>query len=253
MIAAALQIPYREKDFNLYREWTQNHDVRRIAFANALYRVKTGGHIQAAVSGEYNHGKSTTAMLLTRWDTTYTRELLKYYEDSRYEEACRHLHFNIDKSVIISPKDPASKYITKPQLFRPYEVDEGYLWSTTQEASEKKTTILRDKMMQNRKLSPSNYWVYPNIFKMPGIILENMMEVIHKTSISQGIMLAPSTVIHRYSPDKSKPFNVIFDKLCTRSFDTLSVFHSIYSFAKSIGTESETYCFLPSCWSTCFM
>lgn len=195
MIAAALQIPYREKDFNLYREWTQNHDVRRIAFANALYRVKTGGHIQAAVSGEYNHGKSTTAMLLTRWDTTYTRGLLKYYEDSRYEEACKHLHFNINKSVIISPKDPASKYITKPQLFRPYEVDEGYLWSTTQEASEKKTTILRDKMMQNRKLSPSNYWVYPNIFKMPGIILENMMEVIHKTSISQGIMLAPSTVI----------------------------------------------------------
>lgn len=195
MMAAALQIPYTEEDFKIYREWTKRHDVRRIAFANALYRVKTGGHIQAVVSGEYNHGKSTTAMLLTKWDTFYTRDLLKYYNDPRYEEASKHLHFNIKNSVIISPKDPASKYISKPQLLRPYEIDEGYLWSTTQEASEKKTTFLRDKMMQNRKLSPSNYWVYPNIFKMPGIILENMMEVIHKTSVGQGIMLAPSTVI----------------------------------------------------------
>ena len=72
MMAAALQIPYTEEDFKIYREWTKRHDVRRIAFANALYRVKTGGHIQAVVSGEYNHGKSTTAMLLTKWDTFHT-------------------------------------------------------------------------------------------------------------------------------------------------------------------------------------
>jgi len=190
-----LQIPYTREDYDLYKLWTNNHDVRRIAFANALYKVKTGGHIQAVISGEYNHGKSTTAMLLTRWDTVYTRELLKYYKDARYDEAIKHLHFSIRDSVIISPKDPASKFIKKPQLLRAYEIDEGYLWSTTQEAAEKKTKELRDSVMQNRKLSPSMYWVYPNLFKMPGILLENMMEVIHKTQVSRGIMLCPSTVI----------------------------------------------------------
>lgn len=209
MMAAALQIPYTEEDFKLYQEWTKGHDVRRIAFANALYRCKTGGHIQAAISGEYNHGKSTTAILLARWDTNYTRDLLRYYGDPRYEKAQKHLHFNIEHSVIISPKDPASKYIAHPHLLRPYEIDEGYLWSTTQEASEKKTTTLREYIMQNRKLSPSMYWVYPNIFKMPGIILENMMEVIHKTSMSQGIMLAPSTVIQikeKFDKDKIEKY-----------------------------------------------
>jgi len=95
-----LQIPYTREDYDLYKLWTNNHDVRRIAFANALYKVKTGGHIQ--ISGEYNHGKSTTAMLLTRWDTVYTRELLKYYKDARYDEAIKHLHFSIRDSVIIS-------------------------------------------------------------------------------------------------------------------------------------------------------
>lgn len=195
MMAAALQIPYTTEDFKLYKSWTREHDVRRIAFANALYRVKTGGHIQAVVSGEYNHGKSTTAMLLCRWDTIYTRELLKYYKDPRYDEAIDHLKFSIKNSVIISPKDPAAKFIQKPQLLRAYEVDEGYLWATTQEAAEKKTADLRDSMMQNRKLSPSMYWVYPNLFKMPGIMLENMMEVIHKTHVNSGIMLSPSTVI----------------------------------------------------------
>jgi hypothetical protein len=209
MMASAIQIPYTEKDFNLYRSWTQNHDVRRIAFTNALYRVKTGGHIQTVVSGEYNHGKSTTAMLLTKWDTIYTRELLKHYEDPRYEEAIKHLHFNIKNSIIISPKDPASKFISHPQLFRPYEIDEGYLWSTTQEASEKKTKQLRDHITQNRKMSPSMYWVYPNIFKMPSMILEVMMEALHKTSVSQGIMLAPSTVIQikeKFDKDKIEKY-----------------------------------------------
>lgn len=169
--------------------------MRKIAFSNALYRVKTGGHIQCVVSGEYNHGKSTSAMLLTRWDTIYTRELLQKYNYSKYEEFLKYGHFSINNSVIISQKDPAHKFIAHPQSYKPYEIDEGYLWATTQEASEKKTTVLRDQIMQNRKLSPSFYWVYPNLFKMPGIMLENMMEIIHKTSVSQGIMLSPSTVI----------------------------------------------------------
>lgn len=209
MIAAALQIPYTENDFKIYQDWTKGHDVRRIAFSNALYRVKTGGHIQAVVSGEYNHGKSTTAMLLAKWDTIYTRDLLKQYNDPRYDQVINHMHFNLAHSVIISPKDPASRYISHPQLLRPYEVDEGYLWSTTQEASEKKTTTLRDQIMQNRKMSPSMYWVYPNIFKMPGIMLENMMEIIHKTTVSQGILLAPSTVIQikeKFDKDKIEKY-----------------------------------------------
>jgi len=205
MIAAALQIPYTPEDFKLYKTLTQEHDVRRIAFANALYRVKTGGHIQAVISGEYNHGKSTTAMLLTKWDTNYTRYLLDYYHDPRAEEAEKHLKFSIRNSTIISQKDPASKFITNPQLLRPYEIDEGYLWSTSQEAGEKKTTRLRDNIAQNRKKSPSMYWVYPNIFKMPSIMLENMMEIIHKTSVGHGIMLAPSTVIQiKEKFDKAK-------------------------------------------------
>ena len=205
MIASALQIPYSAEDFKLYKEWTNNRDIRKIAFANALYRVKTGGHIQAVISGEYNHGKSTTGILLAKWDTIYTRELLRYFEDPRYETLQKHLHFSIKNTVIISPKDPASKYITNPQPFRPYEIDEGYLWATTQEASEKKTTKLRDAITQNRKLAPSMYWIYPNIFKMPSIILENMMEIIHKTHVAHGIMISPSTVIQiKEKFDKAK-------------------------------------------------
>lgn len=147
------------------------------------------------VSGEYNHGKSTTAMILTKWDTIYTRELLHYFHDPREEEAAKHLKFSIKNSVIISPKDPASRFIAKPHLLRPYEVDEGYLWATTQEAGEKKVAKLRDYIMQNRKKSPSMYWVYPNLFKIPSILLENMLEVVHMSSVGHGIMIAPSTVI----------------------------------------------------------
>lgn len=195
MIASALQTPYTEEDYKLYLEWTQGRDVRKIAFSNALYRYKTGGHIQCVVSGEYNHGKSTTAMLLTKWDTIYTRELFRHFNDPRLEKVEKHLKFSIKNSVIISPKDPASKFIQHPQFYRPYEVDEGYLWATSQEAGEKKTSQLRDGIAQNRKLAPSQYWVYPNIFKMPSILLENMMEIVHKTSVGTGIMVAPSTVI----------------------------------------------------------
>ncbi len=195
MIASALQTPYTNEDFQLYKEWTQGKDVRKIAFSNALYRFRTGGHIQAVVSGEYNHGKSTTAMLLTKWDTIYTRQLLEHYKDPRYERAIPNLKWSIKESTVISPKDPSSKYIMHPQFMRPYEIDEGYLFATTQEATEKKTTQLRDAMAQNRKLSPSMYWVYPNIFKMPSIMMENMMEIIHKSSMGHGIMIAPSTVI----------------------------------------------------------
>jgi len=83
----------------------------------------------------------------------------------------------------------------KPQKYRPYEIDEGYLFATTQEASSNKVKQMRDWMMQNRKLSPSFYHVYPNIFKMPTILLEQMMEVIHKINVREGIVLVPSTVI----------------------------------------------------------
>jgi len=157
--------------------------------------VKTGGHIQAIISGEYNHGKSTTALVLMHWDTVYTRQLLALYKPDIYEKVKDHLVASIKDSVIISPRDPASKYVESPQMYRPYEIDEGYLFATTQEASSNKVKRLRDLMMQNRKLSPSFYHVYPNIFKMPTILLEQMMEVIHKINVMQGIVLVPSTVI----------------------------------------------------------
>ena len=190
-----MQIPWSEQDYKLYLEWTKGHDARRIAFLNALYRVKTGGHIQAIISGEYNHGKSTTALVLMHWDTVYTRQLLALYKPDIYEKVKDHLVASIKDSVIISPRDPASKYVESPQMYRPYEIDEGYLFATTQEASSNKVKRLRDLMMQNRKLSPSFYHVYPNIFKMPTILLEQMMEVIHKINVMQGIVLVPSTVI----------------------------------------------------------
>ena len=190
-----MQIPWDQQDYKLYLEWTKGHDVRKIAFLNALYKVKTGGHIQAIISGEYNHGKSTTGLVLMRWDTIYTKQLLALYKPEIYEEVKDYLIPTIKDSVIISPKDPASKYIETPQKYRPYEVDEGYLFATTQEASSNKVKRLRDLMMQNRKLSPSFYHVYPNIFKMPTILLEQMMEVIHKINVVQGIVLVPSTVI----------------------------------------------------------
>jgi len=190
-----LQIPWDQQDYKLYLEWTKGHDARRIAFLNALYRVKTGGHIQAIISGEYNHGKSTSALVLMRWDTIYTKQLLALYKPELYEKVKDHLKVSIKNSTIISPTDPASKYIERPQMYRPYEIDEGYLFATTQEASSNKVKRLRDLMMQNRKLSPSFYHVYPNIFKMPTILLEQMMEVIHKINVAWGIVLAPSTVI----------------------------------------------------------
>ncbi len=151
--------------------------------------------MQTVFSGEYNHGKSSSAMITARWDTLYTKELLKIYDPEKYEKALKHLNFSIKNSVIISPNDPASKFINRPQLFRPYVVDEGILFATTQEASEKKTADLRDDIAQNRKTSPSMYWCYPNIFKMPSILLEQMMIVIHKSHVNSGIMIAPSTVI----------------------------------------------------------
>jgi hypothetical protein len=243
MMAAALQIPYTEEDFKIYREWTKNHDVRRIAFTNALYRVKTGGHIQTVISGEYNHGKSTTGILLTRWDTIYTRDLLKHYEDPRYEKAVKHLHFNVKHSIIISPKDPASKYISNPQFLRPYEIDEGYLWATTQESSEKKTTKLRDNITQNRKMSASMYWIYPNIFKMPSMLLELMMEAIHKTSPQQGIMLAPSTVIQikeKFDKEKIEKY-AKKPKFFARSMKWHSAFIFYPHFPRLKGAAWENY------------
>jgi len=225
---AALQINWTPQDYRLYLEWTKGHDVRKIAFLNALYRVKMGGHIQAIVSGEYNHGKSTTALLLMRWDTVYTKQLLALYHPEIYEEVEKHLVASIDDSTIISPIDPASKYIERPQKYRPYEIDEGYLFATTQEASSNKVRLLRDWMMQNRKLSPSFYHVYPNIFKMPTILLEQMMEVIHKINVKQGIVLIPSTVIQlkaKFNEDKIAKY-----ARYPRFFPSLMKHHSAYIF-----------------------
>ena len=93
------------------------------------------------------------------WDTVYTRQLLALYKPDIYEKVKDHLVASIKDSVIISPRDPASKYVESPQMYRPYEIDEGYLFATTQEASSNKVKRLRDLMMQNRKLSPSFYHV----------------------------------------------------------------------------------------------
>ena len=238
-----MQIPWSEQDYKLYLEWTKGHDARRIAFLNSLYRVKTGGHIQAIISGEYNHGKSTTALVLMHWDTVYTRQLLALYKPDIYEKVKDHLVASIKDSVIISPRDPASKYVESPQMYRPYEIDEGYLFATTQEASSNKVKRLRDLMMQNRKLSPSFYHVYPNIFKMPTILLEQMMEVIHKINVQQGIVLVPSTVIQlkaKFNEDRIAKYAKY-----PKYFPDLMIYHPAYittaNFPRLKGKTWERY------------
>ena len=177
------------------------------------------------------------------WDTVYTRQLLALYKPDIYERVKDHLVASIKDSVIISPRDPASKYVESPQMYRPYEIDEGYLFATTQEASSNKVKRLRDLMMQNRKLSPSFYHVYPNIFKMPTILLEQMMEVIHKINVQQGIVLVPSTVIQlkaKFNEDRIAKYAKY-----PKYFPDLMIYHPAYittaNFPRLKGKTWERY------------
>ena len=178
------------------------------------------------VSGEFNHGKSTAGILLAMWDTRFTRLLLRKYRPKEFEKL--KLQFTVKDSIIISDKDPASKAIREPVPWNSYEIDEGYLWATTQQATTKKTEKLRDLIAQNRKLHPSMYWVYPNIFKMPGIMLESMMSLLHKDRVQQGILLTPSTSIQIKEKFDKKKIEKYAQK--PKFFSTNMKWHSSFIF-----------------------
>ena len=200
MVADRLQIPYNEEDLEFYRKWTRNTDpnsrLRKFAFMFALFKVKTNNHIQFIISGEFGQGKSTTAIILAKWDQIYTRTLLKKKRPELYQAiGDKNLRFSLEDNVIISPKDPASKAIANPKPWNSYVIDEGFLFVTSQEATTSIARKIRDNITQNRKKQPSMYWIYPNIFKMPSLILELMDGVLHKEKVDLGDVLIPSRVI----------------------------------------------------------
>ena len=167
-----------------------------LAYVNALFKIRTHNHVQCVVSGEFSQGKSSTAIAIARWEQIYIRRLLKILMPEEYERIGKeNLRFSVESSIIISPKDPASKYLTSPKWWKSYVVDEGYLFATTAEATTNKTKRIREHIAQNRKMHPSMYWVYPNIFKMPGLMLELMDELVHKEQVGLADVIIPARVI----------------------------------------------------------
>jgi len=192
-VATALQTPYDEEDYQRYLKWTGEKRYKKLAYCLALYKVKRDAHIQAVVAGEFSQGKSTTAMKLGKWDQIFTRRLLKIYRPTEYNK--EKMRFELDTSVIISPKDPASKYLKNPEPWRVYVIDEGYLFATSSTAATRATKRIRDNIAQNRKQHPSNYWIYPNIFKMPSLLLEMMDVYIQKENVAVGDIIIPYRVM----------------------------------------------------------
>lgn len=193
-IAEALQINYTTEDYELYKK-VAKRGIKKLAFMNALYKVRENGHIPCAISGEFNHGKSTTEIILAVWDTNYTRMLLKKINRELYEMLKASVRCSTKDNIIISPKDPASKFIINPLQFNAYGVDEAVLLATTQDATSNRFRRLLEAFAQNRKLNPSYYMVYSNFFKMPNALAELMMEWIHKISKRTAEVIIPSTVI----------------------------------------------------------
>lgn len=204
MVSDALQIYYNQQDYDLYKSWTKGNRVRQLGFMFALFKVKSDNHIQAVFSGEFGQGKSSAAIQTARWDTIFTRRLLRVYKPNEFTKK-GDIHFGVKDNIIISPEDPASKYIKDPKRYNAYEIDEGYLFATTGEANALSTKGLRKQIMKNRKKNISNYWVYPNIFKMPTILLELMDIWVHKENICVGDVIIPNRVIQnkeKFNRDK---------------------------------------------------
>ena len=162
---------------------------------NALFKIRNENHIQCVVIGDVGQGKSTTATMLASYDTRFTRELLKIENWREYLKYGEKIHFNLGNHVIISPKDPAKKYVGAPLPYNSYESDEGYLWATTSEANTRATKQFIENIIQNRKLHPSFYHVYQNLFKMPSRVLELMNEVLLKLYVNKGALLIPTRMI----------------------------------------------------------
>jgi hypothetical protein len=206
MIAEALQIPVTDQDFQLYTKWTKGKRYKELAFMLALYKVKKNTHNQVVISGEYGHGKTSTGWLQAKWDLIYTKRLLKVYrKDEITEKEIDSMHFRVNDSIIISPVDPASKYLYNPKPWMPYLIDEGEDFTTTAMASTRQTHELKRSIGHNRKKHPSDYWVFPNFFKIPSAILETMGVWIQKENEWKGTVIIPQTVIQikeKFNRDK---------------------------------------------------
>ena len=195
MLAKRLQIPIKDGDYERFKYATKDNRAKQLAYINALFKIRTENHIQCVVIGDVGQGKSTTATMLSLYDTRFARELLKRENWQEYLKYGDKIHFNLANHVIISPKDPAKKFVDAPKAYNAYELDEGYLWATTSEASTRATKQFIENIIQNRKLHPSFYHVYQNLFKMPSRVLELMNEVILKLYVNKGALLVPTRMI----------------------------------------------------------
>ncbi len=195
MLAKRLQIHIKDGDYERFKYAAKNNRAKQLAYINALFKIRTENHIQCVVVGDVGQGKSTTATMLGSYDTRFTRGLLKIENWREYIKYGDKIHYNLLNHIIISPKDPAKKFVQTPKAYNSYELDEGYLWATTSEASTRATKQFIENIIQNRKLHPSFYHVYQNLFKMPSRVLELMNEVLLKLYVNQGALLVPTRMI----------------------------------------------------------
>lgn len=183
-------------DYRLYLDVTGGIRYKEQAFMNALFKVKKMGHIQCVGTGEYGTGKTKSMWNLARYDNRYTRMLLKIYRPDEFEKYGASLFFSIKRDMIISPDDPASKYLygkALPWVSR--VVDEAEDFASTATATTKDTHRLKKAIGHNRKVHPSTYWIWPNIFKIPSTILETMDIWVHKETEKVADHVLPPRVI----------------------------------------------------------
>lgn len=195
MVAERLQIRYKPTDYELYKNWTGDSRAKKLGFMIALFKRRNDTHFQGVFAGEFSQGKTSSAIEVAKHEQKFTRRLMKMEDPQNYEKLKADLSFTVEHSIIISPRDPASRAIHSPKAWKSYIGDEGYLFGTTAQSGTHKVAKMRDDIAQNRKLHPSFYWIYPNIFKMPSMILELMDCVIQKEDVRTGDVIMPSRVI----------------------------------------------------------
>ena len=157
----------------------------------ALFKIKRNAHVIAGISGALGNGKSTTAMILAKYDTIYTRSLLKIY---RPEVDTSKIRFGIHH-IIINQADPDSKAIYSPEEWNSYVVDEGEEFFVAAEASSARFRKIRASILRNRKKHPSFYWVFPDMFNMPLRALALFDVWFMKVDVDFADILIPSRVI----------------------------------------------------------
>lgn len=248
MTTEALQIKYTKDEYDLYKKCTHNLRHRQLGFLFAMFKIRNNNHIQCAISGEYGQGKSSAAIVLAKWETRYLKALMKWYDKmgmkfEMYSHDYSNVHFGVEKNIIISPDDPASKYIYAPESLNSYIIDDGYFFTTTGEANTVQTRKIQKAITGNRKKNISAYWIFPNVFKMPTAILEVMDIWIHKENLQVGDVIIPSRVIQlkeKFAKDKIEKY-----AKHPKAFKNLIKFHPSFiskiKFPKIKGKNWEKY------------